>query len=243
LTSDLNLSTTKKLIAVLEQKGLVAESNALEIYLTPNRNKKVEFEEWGNRPCTVSLDLPNNPEPGDLWFDPVELNFSTFIPNLEGTSHHVSSWVSTHPVYVWQYRTFLSLVKIGRKLDNHAVPTDYLRATRIKGQSSLSYVTNIYYDEAIAYSSWMRKSLCGQSNLEAAKRFLCLEELDKILPGDIKLWDSGEFQEEYIIAVGRNSIDKNPSLDYEVIARGVRCTLLSRQKNTQFKIVPAQVTS
>ncbi len=203
LASNLEIRATENLIIALEQNGLKAKSHALEMYLAQGSDKKFAVEEWENRSCTASLDLPTKPESGDLWFDPVELNLSILIPSPQGTSHHVKSWVSTHPAFVWQYRAFLSLVEIGKKLDNFTIPTDYLRAGRIKNQDSLSYVTNIYYDEALAYSSWMRKSLCGQSILEAMKTYLNLKELRKILPTTLKLWDSGEFQEDYVIAVGQ----------------------------------------
>lgn len=217
LASNLESEEAEKLVVILEKNGLKIESRALEIYLAQGSGSKCIVEELENRSCTVSLDLPTDSDPGDLWFDPVELNLSILIPNPEGISHHVKSWVSIHPVYVWQYRVFLSLVEIGKKLNSFSIPTDYLRASRTKIQNSLSYVTNIYHDEAIAYSSWMRKSLCGQSNLEAMKAYLNSEELSSILPKTLKLWNSGEFQDDYIIAVGHSSIDKNPSLDYDDI--------------------------
>jgi hypothetical protein len=217
LTNNLEFNAAEKLVAVLEQSGLKAESHALEKYLAQGSGTRYVVNKWGDRSCTVGLDLPSEAEPGELWFDPVELNFSILIPNPVGISHHVKSWVSTHPVYVWQYRAFLSLVEINKKLDNFPVPSDYLRANRTRSQDSLSYVTNIYHDEAVAYSSWMRKSLCGQSNLESIKAYLNQKELSSILPQALKLWESGEFQEDYFVAVGRNSINKNPSLDYDAI--------------------------
>jgi hypothetical protein len=217
LESDLNVAIAEILVTVLEQNGLETESQCLRIYLSEGSCAKRNIKEWENKLCTISLNLPDNAEVGDLWFDPVELNLAILVPNPEGISHHVKSWVSTHPVYVWQYRAFLSLVKIGEKLDMRATPSDYLNLNRFKSQDSLLYVTGLYQDEAISYSSWMRKSLCGQSNLKAMEKYFSSKELSYIFPNTLKLWDSGEFQEDYRVAVGHKSIDKNASLDYDDI--------------------------
>jgi hypothetical protein len=217
LESEFGSLETERLLEALDQSKLELEAHALRTYLVNGSGSQCNLKSWGNRSCIVSVDLPENAEPGDLWFDPVELNLAILIPNPEGISHHVTSWISTHPVYVWQYLAFLFLAKIGRKLNPLPTPDDYLNSSRIHCQANLKPVTNLYQDEAIAYSLWMRKSLCGQENLSAAKSYLKSDELDKILPAELKLWEGGEFQEDYRIAVGYNSIDKNSSLDYDDI--------------------------
>jgi hypothetical protein len=217
LKSGLGSKEAEKLVIALEQNKLELESHALRIFLTEGSGAKFTAKSWKNRVCTVSLGLPENSEPGDIWFDPIELNMAILIPNPEGISHHVKSWISTHPVYAWQYQAFLNLVKVGKKLDAFSTPDDYLTQGRTQHQASLKYVTNLYQDEALAYSSWMRKSLCGQVHLNAARAYLGSTELSRILPTTLKLWESGEFQEDYRTAVGLNSISKNPSLDYDDI--------------------------
>jgi hypothetical protein len=217
LESNLNFSIAERLVTVLKKNRLELESYALKTYLDKGSGSKISVSEWGNRSCIISLNLPDNAEPGDLWFDPVELNLAILIPSPQDISHHLTSWVSTHPVYVWQYRAFLRLIKVGKKLDVFPSPDDYLTLKRIHNQPSLKYVSNLYQDEAIAYSSWMRKSLCGQSNLKAMQEYLSLKELNSILPSTMKLWASGEFQEDYRIAVGLKSLNKNPSIDYDDI--------------------------
>jgi hypothetical protein len=218
LESELASKSTERLIAVLAQYGLELEANALKVYLMEGSG--THFSAVGlstNCLCTISLDLPPNAKPGDLWFDPVELNFATLIPNPEGVSHHVKSWMSNHPVYVWQYRAFLNLIKIDKKIEVFNSPEDYLKSSRIENQESLSYITDLYHDEAVAYSSWMRKSLSGQGVLKAARAYLGSQELEKFLPSTLKFWESSDVEEWYRTAVGLNSLDRSFSLDYNDI--------------------------
>jgi hypothetical protein len=214
LRSGLESVAAERLVIALENNKLELEAYALKTYLSKGSSSQCNIKSWGNRPCTISLDLPENPEPGDLWFDPIELNLAILIPNSQRVSPHAKSWVSTHPVYVWQYQTFLSLVKIGKKIDLLPAPDDYLKNIRVQNQENQKYITDIYHNEAIAYSNWMRKSLCKQSDLEAAKKYFNLHELNEILPKNLKVWTSGDVQKDYRIAVGQGSLDKDPSLDY-----------------------------
>jgi hypothetical protein len=219
LESTLATEAAKELIVALRQNGLEIESHALEAYCLEGSGVAFAAKGWNaDRLCTVSLDPPTNAKPGDLWFDPVELNLAILIPNPEGVSHHVTSWVSTHPVYVWQYRTFQSLVKVGKKIEVFPTPDDYLTSRRVDSQASTDYVTNIYHDEAIAYSSWMRKSLSGKYELDATKAYLGIEGLKRILPDNLKLWESSDVEEWYRTAVGINNLDRDFSFEYGKIA-------------------------
>jgi hypothetical protein len=218
LESELASKAAEKLVFILRQSGLEVEAHALDTYSRLGPGVVCVTEERGDeRSYVVSLDLPSEAKPGDLWFDPVELNMSVFIPNPKGRSEDVISWVSMHPVYVWQYRAFLNLVEIGKKTEIFPTPDDYLTQQRINGQSSLAYVTDIYQDEALAYSSWMRKSLSDTSVINAVRAYLSSEELCRMVPDTLKFWDSSNFQEEYRVAFGLNTLDKNPSLDYDDI--------------------------
>jgi hypothetical protein len=215
LESTLAAEAARDLVVVLRKSGLQLESDALELYCVEGSGATFIAEGWNSDcPCTVSLNIPTNAKPGDLWFDPAELNLAVLIPNPEGISHHVMSWVSTHPVYVWQYRTFLRLVKVGKKIEVFPTPDDYLNFSRVDKQDSLNYVTNIYHDEAIAYSSWMHKSLSGKLELNAMGVHLGIEELKRILPNTLKLWESSDVEEWYRTAVGINNLDKDFSFEY-----------------------------
>jgi hypothetical protein len=213
LESNLSIEATHNLIDVLRENGLTFEANALEVYLKKNAGVCIA-KAWNDRLCSVSSSLPTNAKPGDLWFDVIELNLAVLVPNPEGISHHVMCWASTHPVYVWQYRAFLNLVRIGKKIEVFPHPDDYLTSSRIDSQASLDYVTNIYHDEAIAYSSWMRKSLIGQHELKAMRAYLAAEKLKKIIPDNLKLWESSDVEEWYRTAVGLANLDKDFSYDY-----------------------------
>jgi hypothetical protein len=215
LESKFEAEAAKDLIVVLRQSGLDLEACALESYFAEGSGAMCIARGWDDqRFCTVSLDLPANAKPGDLWFDPVELNLAILIPNPEGMSHHVTSWVSTHPVYVWQYRAFLNLVKVGKKIEVFPNPDDYLTSHRIDNQASLDYIVNIYHDEAIAYSSWMHKSLIGQPELNAGRIFLGIEKLKRILPSNLKMWEGSDVEEWYRTAVGIGSLDRDSLFEY-----------------------------
>jgi hypothetical protein len=217
LESNLAFTEAEELIVSLEQNGLYFEAQALKTYFNDGPGAEIQVETWGNRSCRISPELPASETSGDLWFDPVELNLSILVPNPEGISNHVRSWISTHPVYVWQYRAFLNLVQVGEKLDTFSIPYDYLTDIRIRDQDHLKCVADVYHDEAIAYSSWMRKSLCGQIHLKAAKMFLGSQGLKSILPSNFKIWESTDFQEDYRVAVGSSSVEQDPSLEYDDI--------------------------
>jgi hypothetical protein len=170
LESNLHHEAGQSLVPILYGHGLAIEAKALAAYLEQGSGTTCYLpgDLWSDRICVISDDPPSSPELGDLWFDPVELNLAVFVPNPMQQSHHVASWNSIHPVYVWQYRTFLKLVQLGKKIEIFGTPIDYLSPARIESQKSLEFITDIYHDEALAYSSWMRKSLCGQSALKAS---------------------------------------------------------------------------
>jgi hypothetical protein len=220
LESTLDAKAANVLTLALEKNGLELESLALKTYFTEGSGAVCIAKGWSNnRFCTVSLNPPARSNPGDLWFDPVELSLAILIPNPEGLSHHVTSWVSTHPVYVWQYRTFLNFVNLGDKIEVFPNPDDYLTPSRIDNQNSLNYITNIYHDEAVAYSGWMNKGLSGKNELNATKAYLGIEGLKRILPSELKLWEGSDFEEWYRTVIGINNLDIDPSFEYgKVIA-------------------------
>jgi hypothetical protein len=210
---------TENLVAALEHYDLNLESQALKTYLNQGAGAKYTVDIWNGRLCNISFEPPLNAQPGDLWFDLVELNLAILIPNPVGMSHHVTSWISTHPVKVWQYRTFLNLVEIGEKIDVFPAPLDYLNSIRFQGKDGLFCITDLYQDEALAYSGWMRKNLCGQMEAIAARAYLSSDEFSTIFPPILKLWESDDFQEWYRTAIGRSNIDKKPSYEYEHIIK------------------------
>jgi hypothetical protein len=217
LESNLHHEAGQSLVPILHGHGLEIEAKALAAYLEQGSGTTCYLpgDLWSDRICVISDDPPSSPELGDLWFDPVELSLAVFVPNLMQQSHHVAGWNSTHPVYVWQYRTFLRLMQIGKKTEIFETPHDYLSPARIELQKSLDFVVGVYHDEALAYSGWMGKSLCGQGDLKATKEQLSSAKTDSISPASLKVWESGEFMEGYRTAISLDTLDCAPCLGYE----------------------------
>jgi hypothetical protein len=217
LESNLDTKSSQSLVQTLRNHELEIEAQTLTAYLEQGSGAtcRLTGDLWGDRVCIVSNDPPSSPKLGDLWFDPTELTLAVFVPNLQGQPSHMAGWNSTHPVYVWQYRTFLKLVQLGKRIEIFETPDSYLNPARIESQKSLDFITNIYHDEALAYSCWIGKNLCGQGDLRAAKGQLSTDEINGILPASLKLWESGEFMEGYRIAVSLNTLDCDPCLGYE----------------------------
>jgi hypothetical protein len=217
LESNLHPQAGQSLVPILRNHGLEIEAQALAAYLEHGSDATCHLpgDLWSDRICTISNNPPIDSTLGDLWFDPTELTLAVFVPNQQGQSRHVAGWNSTHPVYVWQYRTFLKLVQMGKKIEIFETPDSYLSPERIESQNSLDFVTDVYHDEALAYSNWIGKSLCGQGDLKAVKGQLSMDKINSILPPSLKLWESGEFMEGYRIAISLNTLDCDPCLGYE----------------------------
>jgi hypothetical protein len=225
LESDLHPQVGQILIPVLQSNGLEVEAQGLSVYLEQGEGAtyfpKVDL--WSSSLCTVGKKIPSDAQNGDLWFDPIELNLAILVEHLPYQSHHVTSWISIHPVYVWQYRTFLRLVEVGKEVNPFALKDGYLSLNRIEEQDSLGFISNIYQDEAIAYTGWIGKSPCSQHQLEAANEQLSSSQMQSVLPLPLRVWEGSDFQEQYRIAVALNTIYRNPSLDYDdIIERSKR---------------------
>ncbi len=215
LQSNLDYEIAIELCKVLGDSGLTDEAQALKHHINDGNKAVFIFKEglWKNRKCFTGSNMPSEAEQGDLWLDTTELTLAILVPNRPDRSRHTKGWVSTHPVYVWQFRTFLNLVKIGQKIDVFPHASDYLMPERFESMSSMDFVFNIYHDEALAYALWFQKSLTDNFEIEAAKDFLNPAEFLSVLPIDMKLWGHAEYSEWLRVAVGKNNIDKNPYED------------------------------
>jgi hypothetical protein len=219
LESDLHPQVGQVLIPVLQSNGLEVEAQGLSVYLEQGEGATYfpKADLWGSSLCTVGKKIPSNSQPGDLWFDPIELNLAILVEHLPYQSDDVTSWISIHPVYVWQYRTFLRLVEVGGKTNPYALDTDYLSLVRVETLQSLDFITNIYQDEALAYLGWMGKNPCDQGQLKAANEQLNSSQMQSILPPPLKVWEGSEFLEGVRVAVALNTLYRDPNLDYKNI--------------------------
>jgi hypothetical protein len=215
LQSQLNHQVAIELCQALSASGLTHEAQALKSYLKNGPEAICTFQEglWKNRKCFTGSDKPVQAEPGDLWLDTTELTLAVLVPSRPDRSPDTAGWVSTHPVYVWQFRTFLSLVEIGKNIDIFPHAADCLMPDRFESMRSMDFVVNLYHDEALAYAGWFDKGLTDDFTLEAARDFLNTVEFLAVLPAGMKLWSHGEYSEWLRVAVGANNIDKNPHED------------------------------
>ncbi|MBO0859167.1 MAG: hypothetical protein J2P21_11955 [Chloracidobacterium sp.] len=194
LKSGLDPDVSAELCPALNYSGFHNESFALRKYLesqAEGADQPVELN-WGPRKCYVGINLPPKPNPGDVWFDIVELTPMILIP-LKSNIHPPSVWLAMHPVYEWQFKGFLGCVKLGRKRIELEHPADYLSAKRFNDLGGKNYITDVYHDEALAYAGWFGKILSGQDDLRYAKTFLNDSEFSMMLPKGMRLWDGSEF--------------------------------------------------
>jgi hypothetical protein len=222
LQANLDPYAGKEFSQALRREGLVDEGLALQTYLNSGEVSACVFQRqpWAHRQCLVSPTPPVNARFGDLWLDTVEMNMSVFVPNKPGTSPHGLGWISTHPVCVWQFLTFLKLVRRGRVRTEFPFPADYLSLERFKGLSSASYVTDVYQDEAFAYSRWFGKWLSSQLDLANARHHLQPQELEAVLPAKMYLWDSSEDIEGLRLAISHDNMEKQPGDEVQLSLRG-----------------------
>lgn len=220
LESLLAVQTGRTLYQACYQMGLQKEGQALEDYFESNaeKGKGIQGRDWNGRRCFIGAHLPPNLRPGDVWFDITEISPMILIPPSDKSSTSPGQLISLHPVYVWQFRTFLRLV------DYHLVNKyfmnvpDLLQLDRFISMDNTAIVTDVYHEEAVAYAHWFGKYLCGQFDLQTAKTFLSAEDFLQVLPSHICLWDESEYPDsEFVrIAVGHNTLYKDPNDDFDL---------------------------
>lgn len=222
LQSNLDPYVGREFGQALQKAGLSDEGLALLSYSHNRQESMCVFQRqpWTNCQCIVSPTPPANARFGDLWLDTVEMNVAVLVPNTPGTSLHGIGWISTHPVWVWQFRTFLKLVRRGRVRTEFPFPADYLSPERFQVLGSTTYVTNVYHDEASAYSRWFGKSLTDQLDLANARSHLQPQEFEALLPVNLRLWDRSEDVEELRLAITHDSLEKLPGEEVEMWMRG-----------------------
>ncbi len=102
--------------------------------------------------CFVSLDLPTEPRPGDLWFDPLELSYALIQPWLPspedvigdaGDSPEFFAWTSLEPVASWQL--------LGAHEISSDIPQD---PTGLTGEQATRYCT-LFGKTLTGSSDWL----------------------------------------------------------------------------------------
>ncbi|MCI0526095.1 MAG: hypothetical protein L0Y56_01395 [Nitrospira sp.] len=216
LESNLSLQTGQVLAASLENQGLHLHGQALRMHVGKEGDAKFRIQQglWKDRVCHVGAHPPFPAEAGDVWFDVVEISPMILIPDIDDVSmtnetrRGFPRWLSIQPVYVWQFMGFMALVKLEEKYRPFFAPRDYLDASRFVGQEEMNFVSNLYQDEALAYSFWFHKGILGNIELEAAQSFLPKSHFEALMPDTMHLWDPSEPSEGERIAVSKALVGK-----------------------------------
>jgi hypothetical protein len=232
LESKLNPGVGRALAQVLHQTGLYDDSQLLAAYCDRGSHLISELK-WGilgKRRCFVGTNLPLEADSGDLWFDVVELTPMLLVPAQNASSIDMREWISIHPAYIWQFKAFLKLVDWELVRKDFMNVTDLMDVNRFSFTNSLEYVTNVYHEESVAYAHWFGKQLAGQFTLEKSRAFTTPEQFLTILPTNLRLWDGGEYSSsEFVrIAVGHNTLDKDPDDEFELREKGENTSLANR---------------
>jgi hypothetical protein len=208
LESQLDPQIAKHLCQSLYDIGLQNEAQLLTTYFEQGIQKIDNFqtEIWGQRRCFIGKDLPENAEIGDMWFDIVELTPMVLIPSVYIPSIEMREWISIHPVYAWQFRTFLNLVKWNLVQEYFMNASDLMDRNRFASCDSMEFITNIYHEEAVAYAHWFSKQLAGQFALESAREFTEPRQFSQILPPNFRLWDGAEYSGSEFLRIALNPI-------------------------------------
>lgn len=212
LQSGLETGAAREMCRVLDHSGLQNESKALAAYLELKTASSSGFVEtkWDRRKCYAGPLLPPNPEIDDVWFDVVELTPMILINADISPSLPRATWLSMHPVQLWQFQGFLGSVKVGQSLIEFPSAPDYLSAARFEGGNPTGIVTDVYHDEGLAYAHWFSKYMCDYTELRGARLLLDDAEFSLILPPGIRLWDEVDLPaDEFVrVAYGKDTLDK-----------------------------------
>jgi hypothetical protein len=232
LESGLDARVAESLRQALLRAGLQAEAHALQRYLADGADARGQWTDpvWQNAPVSVGQNPPAQAPLGSVWFDVVELTPMVLLPLAGSTPPSSGVWLAMRPVYVWQFRTFVGLVDVGRTLTEFPMPSDFLAPDRFASLDSMAFITDMYHDEALAYAHWFGRTLVSQFDLQAARQSLPPAAFDAILPTGIGVWDGSEYPlSEFVrIAVRNNTLTKDIFAESEALEMGANTDLSDR---------------
>jgi hypothetical protein len=219
LESNLDPAMADTLASSLHRLGLHDESRALRMYVENGPGTEFHFEAdpWSSHRCVLGTHPPRQAEPGLIWFDVVELIPMVLIsePNEDADRAFL---LSTHPAYVWQFLTFLRMVRFREVSTNFKRVDDLMSPDRFASMDRTAFVTDVYHEEAVAYAHWFGKYLCRRFDLRMAREVLSIEEFSSVLPYGMKLWDEVQYSlSEFVrIAVSNDTLTKDPDEEFEL---------------------------
>jgi hypothetical protein len=231
ITQGFHKDIANKLVGSLREYGYKNEATFLQEYLRHGETKVVVKDGvWAGHTCHIGLQpppyvYPKSPaNPGDLWFDIMELTPMVFVPEVGHPKNVLQDhfWVSEHPVYVWQFRAFAEVVE-WRYTISLTQPQDESRflSTDLSEQVSTDFIHGITNEEAFAYVQWFGKLPTLQPMLRSAKALLNQNQFSCMLPEGIRLWEHTlAFAYDFRIALGRENLEQEgqhhiDQLDYD----------------------------
>ncbi|WP_419807516.1 hypothetical protein [Sphingomonas sp.] len=224
LSSGCDPAAGDALAAALKRAGLGRDARSLAAFARVGRaTVDLSPDDWDGARAYAGLTPPHQAVPGDVWFDTVELAAMVLIPSRFTPDASRQQWLATRPVAVWQFRVFLALAQTTRDVTEFRVPADYLTADRFQRAASLDPATDVYQDEALAYSGWFGKVLAGRFDLQSARAFLAADDFRRMMPGLLRLWDGTPPPESEFtrVAVGEGELEHPYLADLELRERGV----------------------
>jgi hypothetical protein len=190
LVSRFDVDAAEILSRLLQADGFGDEAAGLAIYCEhgPGTWFTVASGPWNGRRCYVDWHPPKESTDGDLWLDLTELTMMVLIRYEDFASSPLEwSWLSIHPTYMWQFSAFLDVVRWRYSTYTPEIETDALNLRRFRVNNARQFVTEITYEEALAYSRWFEKGPAHRYQLIAASKALNPNELSMVLPPDLGL--------------------------------------------------------
>jgi hypothetical protein len=184
LGSDLDEKSAQSLADELAAIGLCQEAESMRCLLEGKGSFVVQDGPWQGCNCSVALTPPIFPQPGNLWFDSVELTTMSYVEELPGWSSHSRGWMSIRPVQRWQFGAFLQIAQPKCQFDG-----DGFSIERFGSGEPLEPVVDLYPDEAEAYALWFGKWSVGDLDLICADRILTPGRKEMLSPNELLLWD------------------------------------------------------
>jgi hypothetical protein len=205
-----NSAAIAALIEAFQERGFLLEAQVLRHLMAGHaESRPIDQGPWAGKSVLLSPEAPQDAPAGALWFDIADLTPMLFVPHPEFPSPKRNRWVAIHPVYVWQYRGFLSLVRVLRKRIEFPAAADYFE-DRFTDQPEISYLGSVYQDEALAYAYSFGKALADQLDWRFAHDMLPSAQFNELLPPERLAWEESEypFSEFARSAVGQETLYK-----------------------------------
>lgn len=124
----------------------------------------IEDGSWRGHRAWIGPQLPNTKEPGQLWFDTVEIVLMMSVPREPPGPdwspkaierwRPLWGWLSLNPVAVWQHHAYIKLAKPSMRAA--------LSQRIVSDADETTPVTSVSGTEARGFASWMGKWLPSQ---------------------------------------------------------------------------------